>query len=55
MKRCPKCKKIMNRDLVYNNGNPIISFKCNYCGYDEGKLYTGQQDSKMHFLRRMKK
>lgn len=54
MKKCPVCKRTMSKKMIYNYGTPIISFKCK-CGYSDGQLYTGQQESKMHFLRRMKK
>ena len=54
MKKCPICKRTMSRNMVYNYGTPIITFRCK-CGYEEGKLFNGQQESKSHFRRKMKK
>ena len=33
MRQCPKCKTDMDFCMKYNAGNPIIIWRCIYCGY----------------------
>jgi hypothetical protein len=48
MYNCPKCGRLLNFDIVYTAGTPIIIYKCD-CGYNSASYkYSTTTDNKTY-------